>query len=70
MEQIQTDLGKAMCIAIGLKIFAKHGYHDVSAEHDELYAGSALEVEEVYLVESLGWRWQKEHYCWAIFTQP
>ncbi len=68
MDELAKSLGKAMCIAIGLQIFAKHGDHDVSAGCDELYAGAQVDDEEDILLERLGWRWQEEEDCWAIFT--
>ena len=69
MEELSSTLGKATCIAMGLQIFAKYGDHDVCAVHDELFAGAQVEGEEADLLESLGWRWQADDDCWAMFTQ-
>ena len=68
MEELSRTLGKATCIAMGLQIFAKYGDHDVDARHDEIFAGGQVEDEEPDLLEKLGWRWQADEDCWAIYT--
>lgn len=68
-DELKYKLGKAHCIAMGLMIFAKHGDQDVSAEHDQLWAGAQIDSdEEIELLENLGWHWNPDYDSWSIFT--
>ena len=65
-------LSKAERISLGLQIFQKYpGDHEVSAQHDILYAGADPEVmteNDKEVVEKLGWHEEIEYDCWGFFT--
>lgn len=66
-------MADAKKIIEGLSIMQKHGLSvEVDAQHDVLYAGPGIDGEltdeEQKKLEELGWHWDEEFDCWAIFT--
>lgn len=55
----------------GLLLLDEKGSKLVYSEHDIIYAGytdAELSEKESNLLKSLGWHWEEELQCWAIFT--
>lgn len=66
-------MADAKKIVEGLNILQKYGLTvEVDAQHDVIYAGPGingeLTVEEQAEMEKIGWHWDEEFDCWAIFT--
>ena len=65
-------MADAKKIVDGLTILMKHGKVDVDAQHDILCAGPGingeLPAEEKAKLEELGWHFDTEYDCWAVFT--
>jgi hypothetical protein len=54
----------------GLKIIHKYGNDLICAEHDIIYAGGDVIVDEEdsKKLESLGWHWDQKTDSWARFV--
>ena len=61
-------MSKIEKILYGLNIFKQHNQHDISAEHDEIYAGGKVPEAETKTLEEMGWMWNDEYECWSIFV--
>lgn len=65
------NIGK---LAEGLKILIDHGTGDepLNATHDELFIGgpspAALSEDDFSRLKRLGFRWDQDETCWAVFT--